>query len=157
VTTIRRGVAAALALATFFGVGYVPVAPGTVGSIAGLLLWAVLPHAIQVQAAVIVVVFAGGAWASGLAEKHFRATDPAPVVIDEVMGMLVTLFMNPVGWLGAIAAFFLFRFFDVIKPYPADRLERLSGGVGVMADDFMAAIYANVALRAMLALRRWMW
>jgi phosphatidylglycerophosphatase A len=150
-------VAAALALATFFGVGYVPVAPGTVGSLAGLLLWAVLPHAMQVQAAVIVAVFAGGAWASGLAEKHFRATDPAPVVIDEVMGMLVTLFLNPVGWLGAIAAFFLFRFFDVVKPYPADRFERLSGGVGVMADDFMAAVYANVTLRAMLALGRWIW
>jgi phosphatidylglycerophosphatase A len=148
---------AALALATCFGVGYVPVAPGTVGSLAGLVLWIALPHAIRVQAAVIVVVFAGGAWASGLAEQHFRATDPAPVVIDEVMGMLVTLFMNPVGWLGAIAAFFLFRFFDVIKPYPADRLERLAGGVGVMADDFMAAIYANVALRAMLALGRWIW
>jgi phosphatidylglycerophosphatase A len=150
-------VAAALALATFFGVGYVPVAPGTVGSLAGLALWAVLPHSIQVQSAVIVVIFAGGSWASGLAETHFRSTDPAPVVIDEVMGMLITLFMNPVGWFGAIAAFFLFRFFDVVKPYPADRLEQLVGGVGVMADDFMAAIYANVALRAMLALGRWIW
>jgi phosphatidylglycerophosphatase A len=150
-------VSAALVLATCFGVGYVPVAPGTVGSLAGLVLWVVLPHSIQVQAAVILVIFAGGAWASGLAEQHFRATDPAPVVIDEVMGMLITLFMNPVGWLGAIAAFCLFRFFDVIKPYPADRLEQLAGGVGVMADDFMAAIYANVALRAMLALGRWIW
>jgi phosphatidylglycerophosphatase A len=150
-------VAAALVLATFFGVGYVPVAPGTVGSLAGLVLWVVLPHSIQVQGAVIVVMFGAGAWASGLAEKHFQATDPAPVVIDEVMGMLITLFMNPVGWLGAIAAFLLFRVFDVIKPYPADRLEQLSGGVGVMADDFMAAIYANVALRAMLALGRWIW
>jgi phosphatidylglycerophosphatase A len=150
-------VSAALALATCFGVGYVPVAPGTVGSLAGLVLWVVLPHSIQVQAAVIVVMFGGGAWASGLAEQHFRATDPAPVVIDEVMGMLITLFMNPVGWLGAIAGFCLFRFFDVIKPYPADRLEQLAGGVGVMADDFMAAVYANVALRAMLALGRWIW
>ena len=127
---------AALVLATCLGVGYVPVAPGTAGSLAGLVLWAFLPHSIQTQSAVIVVLFAGGAWASGLAERHFRTTDPAPVVIDEVMGMLVTLFMNPVGWLGAIGAFCLFRFFDVIKPYPADRLERLAGGLGVMADDF---------------------
>jgi phosphatidylglycerophosphatase A len=148
---------AALVLATCLGVGYVPVAPGTAGSLAGLILWAFLPHSIQTQSAVIVVLFAGGTWASGLAERHFRATDPAPVVIDEVMGMLVTLFMNPVGWLGAIGAFCLFRFFDVIKPYPADRLERLAGGLGVMADDFMAAIYANIVLRAMLALGRWIW
>ena len=148
---------AALALATCFGVGYAPVAPGTFGSLAGLVLWVVLPHSIRVQAPVIVVIFAVGSWASGLAERHFRATDPAQVVIDEVMGMLVTLFMNPVGWLGAFAAFVLFRLFDVIKPYPADRLEHLAGGVGVMADDFMAAIYANIALRAMLALGRWIW
>jgi phosphatidylglycerophosphatase A len=64
------------------------------------------------------------------------------------MGMLITLFLNPVGWAGAILAFFMFRVFDVIKPYPADRLEQLHGGVGVMADDGMAAIYANLALRA---------
>lgn len=148
-------VSVALALATFFGVGYVSVVPGTFGSLAGLVLWAVLPHSIQVQAAVIVVTFAGGAWASGVAERHFQATDPSPVVVDEVMGMIVTLFMNQVGWLGAIAAFFLFRFFDVVKAYPTNRLERLPGGVGVMADDFMAAVYANIALRAMLALGHW--
>ncbi len=150
-------VPAALALATCLGVGYVPFAPGTAGSLAGLVLWALLPHSIQTQSAVIVVLFAGGAWASGLAERHFRTTDPPPVVIDEVMGMLVTLFMNQVGWLGAIGAFCLFRFFDVIKPYPADRLERLAGGLGVMADDLMAAIYANVVLRVLLALGRRIW
>jgi phosphatidylglycerophosphatase A len=150
-------VPAALALATCLGVGYVPFAPGTAGSLAGLVLWALLPHSIQIQSAVIVVLFAGGAWASGLAERHFRTTDPPAVVIDEVMGMLVTLFMNQVGWLGAIGAFCLFRFFDVIKPYPADRLERLAGGLGVMADDLMAAIYANVVLRVLLALGRRIW
>ncbi len=71
------------------------------------------------------------------------------------MGMLITLFLNPVGWIGAILAFFLFRIFDVIKPYPSDRLERLHGGVGVMADDGMAAIYANLTLRVMLASSKW--
>ncbi len=80
-----------------------------------------------------------------------RSTDPGPVVIDEVLGMLVTLFLNPVGWSGAILGFLLFRASDIIKPYPANRLEQLHGGVGVMADDLMAAIYANLALRAILA------
>jgi phosphatidylglycerophosphatase A len=73
------------------------------------------------------------------------------VVIDEVMGMLVTLFIVPVGWLGAILGFFIFRVCDVIKPYPANRFERLHGGVGIMADDFMAAVYANLVLRALVA------
>ena len=68
------------------------------------------------------------------------------------MGMLITLFLNPVGWLGALGAFLLFRVFDVIKPYPSNQLERLPGGVGVMADDAMAAVYANLALRVALAL-----
>ena len=143
-------VSAALALATCFGVGYVPVAPGTFGSLAGLVLWVVLPRSLPVQAGVIVAVFAGGTWAAGAAERHFHATDPGPVVIDEVMGMLVTLFLVPVGWSGAVVAFLLFRLFDVVKPYPANRLERLPGGVGIMADDFMAAVYANVALRLLL-------
>jgi phosphatidylglycerophosphatase A len=74
------------------------------------------------------------------------------VVVDEVMGMLITLFLNPVGWLGAIGAFLLFRLFDIVKPPPARQLEGLREGVGVMADDAMAAVYANLALRAMLAL-----
>lgn len=143
-------VSAALAIATCFGVGYVPFAPGTVGSFAGLVLWVVLPRSLPVEAGVIFVAFAGGAWAAGVAERHFRATDPGPVVIDEVMGMLVTLFLVPVGWIGALVAFLLFRLFDVVKPYPANRLERLPGGVGIMADDFMAAVYANVALRLLL-------
>ena len=143
----------ALALATVLGVGYVPLAPGTFGSAVGLLLWAVLPAAPGIQALVIVALFAIGVWSGSAAERHFGTTDPAPVVIDEVMGMLITLFMNPVGWRGATVAFLLFRIADVIKPYPANRLERLHGGTGVMADDGMAAIYANLALRAIL----WSW
>jgi phosphatidylglycerophosphatase A len=68
------------------------------------------------------------------------------------MGMLVTLFAVPVGWGGALAAFVLFRLMDVLKPYPAGHLERLPGGLGVMADDAMAAVYANLILHAALAL-----
>ncbi len=141
-----------LAVATVCGVGYAPIAPGTFGSAAGLLLWWLLPSSPVVQAATIVAIFIVGSWSGNVAERHFGRTDPGQVVIDEVMGMLITLFLNPVGWIGALAAFFLFRLFDVIKPYPANRLERLHGGVGVMADDAMAAVYANLVLRAAL---RW--
>jgi phosphatidylglycerophosphatase A len=140
----------ALAIATVFGVGYAPIAPGTFGSAAGLLLWWWLPRSTPVQSAAILVIFVAGSWGGSVAERHFGRTDPGQVVADEVMGMLITLFLNPVGWLGALAGFLLFRVFDVIKPYPANRLEQLHGGIGVMADDAMAAVYANLALRALI-------
>ena len=135
-----------------------PVAPGTFGSAVGVLLWMALEElsgssgsSATVQGAVIVALFVVGSIAGNAAEHHFGRTDPRQVIIDEVMGMLITLFLNPVHWKGALAGFLLFRATDVFKPYPANRLERLPGGVGVMADDFMAAIYANLALRAILA------
>ena len=142
----------ALAIATSLGIGYLPLAPGTWGSAAGLVLWWLLPISPVVQVAAIIVLFVAGAWAGSVAERHFGGTDPGQIVVDEVVGMLITLFMNPVGWAGAAAAFLLFRVADIVKPYPADRFERLHGGLGVMADDAMAAVYANLALRGLLAL-----
>jgi phosphatidylglycerophosphatase A len=139
-----------LAVATVGGIGYAPVAPGTFGSAAGLLVWWLLPASTGIQAAAIAVIFVAGSWGGNVAERHFGRTDPGQVVIDEVMGMLITLFLNPVGWIGAFVGFLLFRVFDVIKPYPANRLEQLHGGIGIMADDGMAAIYANLVLRAAL-------
>ena len=100
-------VPAALAIATCFGLGYAPFAPGTLGSAAGLLVWAVLPRFAAAHGVAIVLIFAVGVWSAGIAERHFRGTDPGPVVIDEVMGMLVTLFMVPVGWPGAAAGLVL--------------------------------------------------
>ena len=145
----------ALALATSAGVGYIPFAPGTFGSLAGLLIWWLLPESAAVQLGVIAGLFVLGSWSASVAERHFASTDPGPVVIDEVMGMLITLFLNPVGWAGAILGFLLFRASDIVKPYPSNRLERLHGGVGVMADDAMAAVYANLALRAAIAFSNW--
>lgn len=140
----------ALALATAGGAGYAPVAPGTFGTAVGLGLWALLPASDLVLAAVIIGVLVAGVWAGHVAERHFRESDPGPVVIDEVAGMLITLWLNPVDWRGALAGFVLFRIADIVKPYPANRLEQLRGGYGVMADDTMAAVYANLALRLML-------
>jgi phosphatidylglycerophosphatase A len=142
----------ALAVATVLGVGYVPFAPGTFGSAAGLLIWWLLPQTTAAQAAAIVVLFAAGTWSAHVAERHFGRTDPGYVVIDEVVGVLITFFLNPVGWTGAHAAFLLFRAADIVKPFPSNRLEALHGGLGVMADDAMAAVYANLALRLLL---RW--
>lgn len=142
-----------LALATAFGAGYAPVAPGTWGSAVGLLVWFLLPPSLAAQAIVIALVVVVGSWSGTVAERHFGRRDPGQVVIDEVAGMLVTLFFNPVGWPGAAGGFLLFRIADILKPFPARRLERLPGGAGIMADDVMAGIYANLALRVILALR----
>lgn len=145
----------ALVLSTACGIGYVPFAPGTFGAAAGLLLWLALPPQPVAQAVAILLLFGAGVWSGTEAERHFGRVDPGEVVIDEVMGMLVTLFLNPVAWAGATLGFLLFRLMDVIKPYPANRLERLHGGAGVMADDFMAAVYANLALRVILEGGKW--
>jgi phosphatidylglycerophosphatase A len=142
----------AVFIATVGYCGYFPVAPGTVGSAAGLVVYLLVwwTQSRLVEAALIAVVCVLGAWAGTHAERYFGGIDPGPVVIDEVLGMLITLAFIPVGWSGALAGFFLFRVFDVFKPYPADRLERLHGGVGVMADDAMAAVYANISLRLLI-------
>jgi phosphatidylglycerophosphatase A len=142
----------ALIVASVGGIGYIPFAPGTFGSAAGVVLWMLMPAWTSVHVVAIGIVFAIGCWSGTAAEEHFRRTDPGQVVIDEVLGMLVTLFMNPVGWRGALVGFVLFRLFDIVKPYPADRLEHLPGGVGVMGDDAMAGVYANLTLRALLAI-----
>jgi phosphatidylglycerophosphatase A len=142
----------AVFLATAGYSGYFPVAPGTVGSAVGLLVYALVWWAGSrtLELACIAVLFAVGVWAGTTAERYFGGIDPGPVVLDEVVGMLVTLLWIPVGFAGALAGFVLFRVFDVIKPFPARRLESLHGGLGVMADDAMAAIYANVVLRLLL-------
>jgi phosphatidylglycerophosphatase A len=138
----------ALVIATSLGAGYAPLAPGTFGSAVGLLLWFVLPQVLWVQIVSILVVCVAGVWSGSVAEQHFNRRDPGQVVVDEVAGMMVTLVLNPVegfGWI--VAAFLLFRAADIVKPFPVNRLERLPGGLGIMADDVMAGVYANLALR----------
>ena len=142
----------AVFIATVGYCGYFPFAPGTVGSAAGLAFYALAwwSGSSVVEVAMILGLFAAGVWAGTTAERYFGGVDPGPIVVDEVVGMLITLAFIPVGWSGAIAGFFLFRVFDVIKPFPARRLEALHGGLGVMADDAMAAAYANVSLRVLM-------
>jgi phosphatidylglycerophosphatase A len=142
----------AVFLATVGYAGYFPIAPGTIGSAAGLVFYLLVwwTQSPIVEVGLIVVLFGAGVWAGTTAERYFGGIDPGPIVLDEVVGMLITLAFIPVGLSGAIAGFVLFRIFDVIKPFPAGRLEALHGGLGVMADDAMAAVYANVSLRILL-------
>jgi phosphatidylglycerophosphatase A len=142
----------AVFIATVGYCGYFPFAPGTVGSAAGLLFYLLVwwTQSPVLEVSLIVGLFLAGVWAGTTAERYFGGIDPGPIVLDEVVGMLITLAFIPVGISGALAGFVLFRIFDVIKPFPAGRLESLHGGLGVMADDAMAAVYANISLRAVL-------
>lgn len=143
----------ALAIATWFGCGYFPFGPGTVGSAAALLIacwvhaefgWTGLHFAALGIATLPISI-----WASSRAERLFGGKDPGRVVVDEVAGQWVTLAgAATLDWKPLLAAFLLFRLFDIAKPFPVRRFERLRGGTGIMADDIAAGIYAAVVLWA---------
>ena len=142
-------------LATGLGIGYVPFAPGTFGSLPSLALaWGLDRLAGGWGVAAGAAFFAlAGTWAADRAEAHFGVSDPRPVVVDEIAGQLVTLMFLPLGLRVIVAGFLLFRLFDILKPWPAGRLESLPGGSGIMADDLMAGLYANLLLHGLVAWR----
>jgi phosphatidylglycerophosphatase A len=142
----------AVFFASFGYVGFFPFAPGTAGSLAGLALFALIRWigVPAVELGAIVAVFAIGVWAANGAEIAMGRKDPGIVVIDEVLGMLVTLALLPVSIAGVVMGFLLFRLLDVVKPYPAARLEHLHGGLGIMADDAVAGLYSYLILRLLM-------
>ena len=144
----------AYVIATAGFVGRFPFAPGTAGSIAGVALYALVYQANSwtLEAVVLLATLVLGIWSATVVERVL-GKDPSIVVIDEVLGMLMTLAFLDVTVSAAIAGFFLFRLFDVIKPFPAGRLEHLHGGFGVMMDDAMAGVYSHVVLRLLLTFR----
>jgi len=139
----------AVFVCSFGYIGFFPIAPGTVGSAAGVAVYVAAQHIAVPYIDVMLIIALGiaGVALTRPCEEDLQCVDPGPIVIDEVVGMLMTLFMIPVGWGGILLGFLLFRALDVVKPFPARQLERLHGGFGVMADDAMAAIYANLLLR----------
>jgi phosphatidylglycerophosphatase A len=141
-------------IATCAHVGYVPVAPGTFGSAVGLLVYYVVRRqgSAGVEVGVLAAVTVIGLWSATEAEHHFGGIDPGPVVIDEVVGMLMTLALHPVNIAGAIIGFLIFRVLDVVKPWPARRLEHLPGGFGVVLDDLMAGVYGNLLVWGLVVL-----
>jgi phosphatidylglycerophosphatase A len=170
---------AALALATW-GVGLIPVAPGTWGSAVGVVLYLGLGHLTErlfnfsvergldlspqqfpqilttVLLLTILMVALAGIWAGSRAEKLLGKKDPGAVVVDEVAGQLITFLFVP--WLttwtwSVVAGFVAFRVFDIWKPYPVRRLEGLGGGLGIMADDMLAGFYAATAMSLLVTLR----
>jgi phosphatidylglycerophosphatase A len=139
-------------LATFFGLGLSPVLPGTLASAATTLLYVFVLRGLGALpfAALVVALFVGGVAVSKMAADEIGQPDPGRVVIDEVCGQLIALAYLPSGWVPAGLAFALFRVFDIIKPWPIRRLEKLPGGWGIMADDVGAGIAAAVLTRLVL-------
>ncbi|HLI80312.1 MAG TPA: phosphatidylglycerophosphatase A [Candidatus Binataceae bacterium] len=133
--------------------GYSPFAPGTAGSVVGLIIgyffcapmWQDEP---MIFAAIFAAAFVPACLIAGRAEQIFGEHDSSKIVLDEVMGMIATMFLNPLGWRWLLGGFLLFRIFDIIKPFPASLIDRkMPGGPGVMLDDLFAGIYANIVLR----------
>lgn len=138
-----------LVLATGFGVGYSPVAPGTLGTLIAIPVFYFLSNITSpVYEITLIAFFFLSVWISETAEVFFDKKDDQKIVIDEIMGFLVTMLWIPRTAILILIGFFLFRFFDILKPFPIRRLEKnLKGGYGVVLDDVMAGVYANIVLQ----------
>ncbi len=148
---------AALCLATGIGLGYLPWAPGTWGSVLGILLAVGLQALSLLIASVSFLSFVLLAiWTSQRSCEILGQKDPSQVVIDEVAGMALTLLGHPLDPVAVILGFLFFRFFDILKPFPVRHLERrLPGGIGIVADDLAAGVLANLSLRLVGGLHVW--
>ncbi len=147
----RTGGLLVKAIGSVFFIGYLPLIPGTFGSVAGLavfyLLKGVSPLNYFLFLCGIIVL---GFFASGRMEGLLQKKDPGCIVIDEVAGMLLSLSFMPYDFKIVFLGFFFFRILDTFKPYPAGRIQNLHGGVGVMGDDLVAGIYTNILLQVIL-------
>ncbi len=143
-------------VATGFYTGYAPVAPGTFGTLVGVIIAPFLAR-VAVASSLAYLLLLGLAiacaiWAAQIAIGIFEVEDPRPVVCDEIVGYLVAMAFLPVGRGSLLYAFLFFRLFDITKPAPCRQAEDLPGGYGVVIDDLAAGVYANLAVRLVLAL-----
>jgi phosphatidylglycerophosphatase A len=144
----------ALVLSTWFGSGCLPIAPGTFGTLAAVPLILVLDNlGIWYSSFTLLIVIGIAVWSGGLTQDLLEKKDPSEVVIDEVAGFLLATALLPFSWLSLGLVFFLFRFFDILKPYPIKDLERLRGGIGIVVDDLFAGLYACAGTWVILLLR----
>lgn len=135
-------------MATGFGVGYSPIAPGTLGTLVAIPIYYLLSEIpFPLYEITLTGFFFLGVWISANAESYFGKRDDQRIVIDEIVGFFITMLWIPKTIHFVIVGFFLFRFFDILKPFPIRRLEkRIKGGFGVVLDDVLAGVYANIIL-----------
>ena len=134
-------------LATGFGLGLAPYAPGTCGTLLAIPLYFLLYKTLEFYYFFVIILFISGIFICAKTGKDFKKTDHGAIVIDEVLGFLVTLLFVPFSWFNLILGFLLFRFFDITKPFPIRQIDaKLKGGFGVMLDDLLAGIFAGLWL-----------
>lgn len=132
-------------------VGFLPIAPGTWGSLVGVGLFLLLaPLPLLLYSIVLVSLIAVGLWVAGEVERLLGQKDASPIVIDEIAGMLLTYLALPSAWVPVLSGFIFFRIFDILKPIP--QLERLPGGWGIMLDDLCAGVLAHFCVRLVILL-----
>ena len=134
-------------ITSFFYLGHSPFMPGTLGSLAGLLIYFVVKDKLPVYAFSVLFLFALGILFSSEAERIYKRKDAQTIVIDEACGMMLSLFLVPYSFWIMVLAFVLFRVLDILKPPPARAIEKFSGAFGIMFDDIIAAIYTNFILQ----------
>lgn len=134
-------------ITSFFYLGHSPFMPGTMGSLGGLIVYVLVKNNEILYGFSILFLFMLGVIFAAEAEKIYKRKDARMIVIDEACGMLLALFFVPSNMFSVILGFFLFRIFDILKPPPAKRVEKLTGALGIMFDDIIAAIYTNVILQ----------
>jgi phosphatidylglycerophosphatase A len=135
-------------IATLGFIGYSPLAPGTLGSLAAFGVFVLLKPSPLAQAVILLIAIPVGIISSHAAERTLREKDSSHIVIDEVCGYFVSVLFLPFSITHALAAFFLFRIFDILKPFPIKKIENnFKGGLGVVSDDIMAGIYTNMILQ----------
>jgi len=139
-------------ISSFLYIGYVPFASGTVASLAALGLYFLFRGDLFLYTALLVLVFVLGFLVCGKAELEFGQKDSKKIVIDEVAGLLFAFWGLTLSPVLIIIGFLLFRFLDIIKPFPANRVEKLDGSVGVMTDDLIAGLYTNIVLQILVRL-----
>jgi len=136
-------------LAFGFGAGLLPRAPGTFGTLIGIPVYGLIANLAALWYVIVVLIlFIVGVSVCEITARELGVTDHPAIVWDEIVGFQVTLFLAPAGWGYLLLGFGLFRLFDIVKPYPIKRLEKLPGGWGIMADDVLAGIYALLVLQA---------
>ena len=134
-------------LATLGFIGYIPVASGTFGTLAAFAVFILLKPSFLVHAVILLLIIPVGLISSHIAERVLNEKDSRYIVVDEFCGYFFSVLLIPFSLGYALAAFFLFRFFDILKPFPIKKMENLKGGIGIMADDIMAGLYTNVILQ----------
>ncbi len=135
-------------IATLGFIGYIPVAPGTFGSLAAFIFFYLLKPSLFSHVLILFLIIPAGIISSTHAERLLNEKDSGHIVIDEFCGYFFSVLFIPFSFWYAIAAFFLFRFFDILKPFPIKKIESsLKGGKGIMGDDIMAAVYTNMVLQ----------